>query len=44
MPITVNAHTLMLDAAPAAASSSCRYGFQESWLDGGRALAGRCMR
>ena len=40
MPMTPNPDTLMPDAA----ASTCRYRFQESSLDGGRALAGRSMR
>ncbi len=44
MPMTLNAYTPFVDAAPAATASTCCYGSQEPWLDGGRALAGRSMR
>jgi hypothetical protein len=45
MLITLNTHYQLVEAAPAAATSSCRQGFDRMpWSGENRALAGRCAR
>ena len=45
MLITLTTHTNLVDAAPAAMTSSCGRGFARMpWSDENPALAGRCAR